>query len=277
MNKEHKAKISYPITFQYDTQVVALQELPKYIEFEVLGQGWKIIAQNFRKKPISYKIYNPLAISYILPAKFRFLLLEELQQLKLEHIISDTFFVKFDKIIEKKIKVALDTATFKLDKNYKLTDAIELTPNLLHVKGPKSEVKKLPSPVLLEFPDKNIDKSYDNDIKVKYTAHPLIKILESKIHVKFQVEEYKTYTIKVPITKNNFPNTAKLAQQEVDITYTAKKAEVDSIKPEAFQITANYYHLNRKDSTVPIKLIKSPLQAQNIIISTPSLKIIHEN
>jgi hypothetical protein len=102
LNRDYNARITYPIHFQYDsTHYALLSEMPKEVDLQVFGNGWKILAKQLRYKtsPIVYHISSE---RYITPHKIQPLASKTLSGLKVQIVSEDTIHVHFERIRRKK-------------------------------------------------------------------------------------------------------------------------------------------------------------------------------
>jgi len=189
MNRDHTANISYPIKFEYkDSSLVLVNPLPKRISLHVSGYGWNLLRKTFwfNIEPITYKLEDPLKTKVITARNLLPVVTEQLNGVKVNYLLKDTFWINFERKVIKEQFVYVDTGKISLAEGLEIKSPVIVNPSTILVEGPQSLVEKLSDTLFLTIPQNEIDEDYDSEVKI-FEVSNLINIDRKKVQVLFKV------------------------------------------------------------------------------------------
>ncbi len=277
LNKEYTTRISYPIQFAYDTSSIATKPLPKKISLNVTGYGWNLLRRtlSFTKEPITYPIDNPLRTSFLTASVLLPVVVNQLKEIKVNFVESDTIFTSFDTRTTKKVALKVDSSQISLRANHFIAAPIVLFPDSISFEGPISMLRKIPNELVINVPGDDLEDTYDDDIPITYIQSPLLKISSKTVNVHFDVTEFVRQQCKVPIEPINFTSEKglRLPIREAEVTYWVLPGEVQKAEATAFKVWADFKTRNRQDSTLVLDLAVSSTIVKHAFISNPTVKL----
>ena len=280
LNKQHTETISFPLILDYDkTKYIPVEPLPKALVLNVKGNGWQIMKAyfNFKITPVKYTIRQPGGLgskSYILTSGLRRQILSSLEELKLEHIWTDTLYYSLDLKKEKDILLTVDSSDIRLAEGYQLSTPLSISHHKIRVSGPKKIIEKLPYLFKISLGKSGIKQDFKQQVPIlfNHVNNDLLTINHPSILVSFGVAPFISRTHKFIIHPENFPKKSKFSlhkeRRQVELTYAVRKEDAGKVRLTDFRIIADYKTFNPKDSTVALKISKRPaiIKEENIRI-----------
>ncbi len=281
LNKEYTTRLDYPIAFEYNRDsLICKNSLPSRISINVTGGGWNLLRKTigFSIKPIVIDIEEVPNQTYLTEYNLLGLADDQLEEITVNYIISDTIFIDIDTKAERRVKLELDTASLSLAKDYLITSDVGFSPESIVLTGPKSILNGIKESLNIKLPDTEIDGNYNERIPVSFSLHSSVTGNPDKIEVRFNVEQFVTHTTSVKIERQNFP------QSKVYLLSTAvapihlyvpssKLVELDTVKVKAI---ADYELFNASDSTISLKLSDLPEYVREARLVNPFVKVIYQ-
>jgi hypothetical protein len=189
MNRDHTANISYPIKFEYkDSSLILVNPLPKKINLHVTGYGWNLLRKTFwfNIEPVVYKLEDPLRTKVITARNLLPVVTEQLNGVKVNYLLKDTFWINFERKTIKEQLVYVDTSKVSLAEGLEIKSPVIVNPPKILVEGPQSLIEKLSDTLFLSIPQNEIDEDYDAEVKI-FEVSNLINIDRKKVQVLFKV------------------------------------------------------------------------------------------
>ncbi len=198
LNKDgYTTKLDYPLDIKYnDTLYIPTTPLPKQISVNVSGNGWTLFKRQWSLNtlPLEYEILQPLKAKFINTSALTDMVAEQVKDLKINYVVTDTLEIDFDKKISKKIRIEVDSLGINLRKPYVVSSLINITPRTILATGPESLIKSLDNTFTIAIPIKKIDSDFDNDIPLEFPQNTNLSFSHSKVQVSFEVA-----TLQIPI------------------------------------------------------------------------------
>ena len=188
LNKDYNAVINYPIEFQFARDsVVILDPLPSSVTIDVSSGGWNLIRKTlfFNVTPIQIELENPTEISYYTRSALFPLVIDQLEELQINYLVTDTLYINIDKKKTKKFLAKIDSLKIPLKDSYRLTSSIQITPDTIELTGAQSFLDTLGQYYYLSFDTKEIDDSFDKKIEVEGARTSTTYISARKTAVSF--------------------------------------------------------------------------------------------
>ncbi|WP_341292972.1 hypothetical protein [Catalinimonas locisalis] len=282
LNKNYNTRIEYPLTFNYDQDsTYVLSSLPENILIEVSGGGWNLLRKTllFDTPPIEVPLEDPVSTKFITGQSLSQQLAEQLGDVQLDYVVTDTLFINIDQAAEKEIVVTLDSSSIHLGDSYQLISPVILSPGRATLKGPMTILQDIGDTLYLSLPDpeNEINADYQQTIPLEYSASDLVSVIPEEVNVEFSVAPFDLLTRSVEVTTIDFPadSSLRLSPNRVDVTFWIQNEYLNLIKEFDFEVVANLRTLNLKDSTLTPVLRTYPEFAKNIAISPSKLRVEH--
>lgn len=282
MGKVYHHQVSVPVDFQYSrNSVVAVSSLPKTVEVQVEGRGWDIAREiwGWEPKLFKYKVARPLEVDFVVPQKWHSNLQDMLPSVKVEGVVSDTIFMRFDKIDKKLVGLYVDLQDIKLKEGFQISSPIQISPKFIEFKGAASLIKNLPPQLPVKIDARNISESFDQNISLdfsqEYPKNQLLNYDQDAVNVQFTVRPSLEEEMQIPIEIVNgkiYPN-LYLKEHKVGLTFLISDKDKRLIRTEDFQVTADMETFNPADSTVNVSLAKKPKVVSDVQIGITKTRV----
>lgn len=279
LNREYTTEISYPIRFEFDNaNFIATEPLPKKIFVNVTAQGWNLLRKTwgFKTNPIVYHIPRPLKARFLTGHLLLPTASEQLTELKINFVHSDTIPLAFDKITTKTVTLQADSSRIGLRENFLVTSLVRVSPNVLTFSGPASLIRKLPNTLAVKVAGTEIDENYDDEVSLQYTRNPLLTASTDRVNVSFEVTEFIRETLTVPVGALRLASNKLLRfpVRDAEVEYWVLPADAGKAAAQDFQIVADLAHWNRADSSLALSLIRHPDFVRNPRLRTATVKLV---
>ncbi|MDR7128912.1 YbbR domain-containing protein [Algoriphagus sp. 4150] len=284
LNKDdYNTIVDFPVEIIYDqSQFIAVAGLPKTLEIEIAGNGWDLLRKyfSFNNDAFPIELNNPASTNYLLTADLKRSLGEFLSPTQLVSVLDDSLKFNINKIKSLQVKPILDSNSFSMAKNYRIIDKITFSPETITLNGPSSIIDTLESTLKIPLDENRINKSIEKEITLEVPDEMgnLVRIEEKTIRVKFEVIEFLEGNKRLKIKKLNFPNSVKLAEEDIVImiSYLVDERKVTDLKDVEFEAVLDYYKRNKEDSTISVQMKPMPDYLDKVVISPPILKLNYE-
>ncbi len=278
LNKEYSATIRYPIVIDYDRDsYVATGESPKNVQINVSGIGWTIFRSGylFNAEPIFIKVDNPEKDSKIVGASMFSDLSEGLSNLHLNYVLDDTLYLSVDRIVEKKVKIVVDSLGIDLANNHYIVSLLSTNHDSVTMKGPRSFVETHSDTVVVNIDESKIDASFDADVNIEI-GNDLTVLDESILHVTFEVEKFIEVQKPIVLTTANFPDDSLIVLRDSTllVSYWIRESHKDIPEKNKFIIVVDYSRMVPYDSTIQPLILSYPLEIKRLTINSRRSKVI---
>ena len=278
LNKSYTTKVNYPITFLIDDldSLVIVEELPEKIEIDVSGGGWNLLRKTywFNINPISIPLNNPTQVKYILGSSLVPLIAEQVSEVSLNYVATDTLFIEVERRITKKVSVIVDSLQIDVNPPYRITSSISIDPDSITFVGPTSLIDQLPDSILLALP-RNISSDFSEEVSINVIKPELVTYSPEVVNVSFDVAPFVRETQVVDVRPLNFPNDSSftLLDNKVEVIFTVQEDRIDEITEDSFQILANFRNFAAEDSTIDATLGLAPDYIIDLKVNPKKLRV----
>ncbi|MFD2034936.1 YbbR-like domain-containing protein [Belliella marina] len=284
LNKDnYNTVVDYPIDIIFDTEeFMAVEQLPKKIKIEINGNGWDLLRKyfNINETPFLIEINNPATKNYILTSEVRRSLAENISPTTLVSMVSDTIRFKIDKIVTRKIKIEIDTASFSLANNFRIEGDIDIDPITVDLKGPTSAHEKLDGSLKIKLNEEKINKNFNKIIPIEIPGDlsDFLQLRDESVHIKFGVIQFLEGNKRLRINKSNFPDNVSLLQEPNNIMmhYLIDERKVDELKNFDFEAVLNYNNRNKQDSTISVVVSPRPSVLENVRLEPSTFRLKYD-
>lgn len=281
LNKEYTTRIEQPIEFYYNKDtLISVRDLPKRISLNVTGGGWNLLRKSIglNAKPVVINLENPTSIRYLTQYNLLNIVSDQMEELNVNFVISDTVYIRIEKKIEKNFAVGVDSSAIDLARNFFIVSPIRTDPDSILLEGPEPTLLSLPGEISLTIPDVQIDDHFDEDIAVNLSVTGPVRSHPEKVHVAFQVSEFENQTIQLKYERVNFPDDkmVRMSKNLADVTYKLPKDRKGVVDTAQFSIVADFEKLNQEDSTLLLLVEESPPYLREVEVLNPLVKVTVE-
>ncbi len=282
MGKVYHHRISIPIEYVYDAKkFVAVSSLPTEISIEVEGRGWDLGRQIWAFDPpvFKVKIDNPLETNILVPRSWNGKFSEMIVAAKVLSVSTDTIFCRFDRIEKKLVGLYVDLQDIRLRPGYQISSPVRLTPKFIEFVGAASITKNLPEMLPLKVDARNVSESFDQNVPVdfsdEYPKNQLLNYSQEAINVQFSVRPSLEEELEIPINLLNQSAQPKLylKEKKVLITFLVSEEDKRNLKSNDFLVYADFQTFNPADSTIEVKLTKSPKAVSDVQIGIEKTRV----
>lgn len=262
LNKDYNARINYPIQFEFSKDsVVVLEPLAKNLVIDVSSGGWNLLRKTFwfNVNPVIIPLDNPTEIGFYTRASLLPIIEDQLSELTVNYLVTDTVFIRIEPKITKKIKLTIDSLTIPLEENHRMVSPIQIIPDSIEITGPKSFTDTLASNYPITLNINGISNDFNRNVEVSLPTRLAISNPE-EVLVNFDVEKFERLSMEVPLEPVNFPEDSSvfLSRNTVQIFYTIPESKSEDFDLNDFAVTADLKMLNPEDSTVMGILVYYP-------------------
>jgi hypothetical protein len=278
LNKSYSTQTTYPVRFNYDrSMLVPIKPLPEEVVINVTGKGWKLLRKALRVEIQPAEIYIRALPrnNYLLGSSLRPALVNALDGLELNFVVTDTLFFNFDERVSRRIPVKLDTKQKITAPRYEIAGPVRLSPDSITFTGPSSIVGKLPSPFMVRMDQQDLTTPTKISVPVVYDNQDLIvasvQEVEATINVKPLLQEERQLVpqlVNAPANKK-----VKISPSSVQIRYQLFEDSVAVLNRDAFKAIVNFSNYNPKDSTITPELMQMPAGVRNVTLWPKNVKV----
>ncbi len=278
LNDRYTTRLNYPIQFEFDgSDVVVVEKLPSKIRLDVTGGGWNLLRKTlwFNINPLKVHIDQPAERKFIIGASLLPVISDQIDELTLNYIITDTLYLRIEKRVSKTVAVTIDSASIKLAPRHRISSSISVDPDSITFLGPSSFIDSINDSLKIDIPKEGINENYQATISVRPADSDLISVSPESVTVRFEVDPFEVYLLDVPIKKINFPADSSriIREDKVSVSFYIQRGDLDKLKAEDFEVVANYRTMANADSTVVPVIKQTPDYVWNASVIEKKLKV----
>lgn len=282
MGKVYQHPVRVPVVFQYPTgQVLPISSLPQHIAVLAEGRGWDLARTmlDWDRKPIRIPIKRPLETTWMLPQSWNKLVKNNLPLVKVEAVLEDTLFCRFDRIEKKLVGLYVDLKDIQLKPGFQISSPVLISPRFIEFKGAATLVKSLPDQLPVKIDARNIDQNFDKNVPLdfseEYPKNELLSYGQESVNIQFSVRPSLEEELQIPIVLKNghlHPGLI-LKERKVMITFLVSEKEKPLLQPDDFEVVADMETFNPADSTVSVEVISKPKFVSDVQLGTKKTKV----
>ena len=280
LNKtDYTTRLEYPVVFSYPTDsTYLLSQLPDHISVQVSGGGWNLLRKTLlvNTRPVQITLDEPTRVKAI-PGQA---LTEEVEavlgDVRLNYIVTDTLRINIDGVLEKQVRVVVDSSNVDLEENHWITSPIALRPPFVTLHGPASVVSQASDTLVISLSDREIDERYVATVPLRY-INTMVQVVPPEAQISFDVSPFVNLKKRVPLTTANFPgdSSAYLGLDQVTVNFWVREslANENLLDSTFFTVTADFSDVDAGDSTLVPVVQQHPKYARRISIRPAKLKV----
>jgi len=279
LNKSYtNIRTNYPLTFVYKPeQFIPLKPLPEEIEINVSGKGWKLLRKYLmlNVRPAEIVIRTLPRQNYIQGSFMRAQVAGVLDGLQLNFILTDTIHFAFDRRIQRKIALRVDSTQIKTADNVYIASPVVVAPDSVMFDGPASIVNKFPAPFPIELPTVALDRSFNRFVPLVYPNTSLVKASVPDVEVSVAISPIIWQQVQVTPVVRNQPADKPVQMQPTTVTIRCGSARNNAapVTPDQFEVVVDYNTYNPADSTVALGISRKPIYIKRVTLEPKRIKI----
>jgi hypothetical protein len=278
LNKQYATRLNYPVEFLYDEQdVIVVEELPSRVSIVVSGGGWNLLRRTlwFKVNPIQILLENPTSQKYISKASLSAIIADQLSEVRLNYVVTDTLFINIERRISKKVRVHVDSTSIPLADNHRIVSPLRLEPDSVLFTGPTSFINGLADSISIFVPEQQISGDYVESVPITEHESRIVDVEPDQVQISFGVREFVRMGRQVPIRPVNFPLTGTLQLQDsvARLSFWVSRLDVESLVPGSFTVVGDYNTFNQADSSINLRVASHPAVVERIRLEPERVKV----
>lgn len=278
LNKNYTAVIKCPVRYEYDQDsIIIVSPPPDKIDLNVSAGGWNMLRRTlfFSRFPATLRVSNPVGNHYLLGTSLAPLLSEQLVDLRINNVETDTLFFDIQSMKQKVLIGKVDRERINLKENYRIVGPININPGEFTVTGPDKLINALPEYFEILIDRDEIDRPFNREIKLDLLLSDHASFDPEEIRISFNVELFLEKEFLIPIIPVNFPDDSSvyIAEPRMRVIFQVSESLSDSVNAGQFRITANYRNFKRRDLVVPIEVESIPNFVVDFRPDTTAVKV----
>ncbi|WP_046314189.1 hypothetical protein [Pontibacter korlensis] len=278
LNKSYSTQTSYPIRFVYDeNELIPIKPLPQEVSINVTGKGWKLLRKSLRLEvqPAEIYIRDLPRNNYLLGSALRPSLVNALDGLQLNFVVTDTIYFDFDPKVQKRIALRLDPGQKLTDNQHTVVGPVRISPDSITFTGPSSLVDSLPDPFLLRLPNQNLAEPSKVPVPINYNYKSLVQADVEEAQVIVNVKNLVPEERQLLPELVNVPEDATLSLRPpiTVVRYQILQDSVSLLNRAAFKVVLDYSKFNPIDSTLVPELVQQPRGIRNVQVWPARVKV----
>lgn len=282
LNKSYSTQTTYPVRFIFNAdELIPVKPLPEEVVINVTGKGWKLLRKSLRVEvqPAEVYIRNLPRNNYLLGSALRPALVNALDGLQLNFVVTDTLYFNFNEKVSRTIPLRLDPSQKITGEKHALIGPVVIAPDSVTFTGPSSMVDSLPSPLLLRLPEQQLTEPTQVSVPLNYDNKSMVKASVEEVEVKLNVKNLVQEERQIIPEIVNAPAGKELTlrPQYVLVRYQLLEDSIPSLNRDNFKAILNYRRYNRQDSTLVPELVQKPAGVRNVTLWPDRIKAVVED
>ena len=282
LNKSYSTQTTYPVRFMYDqNRLVPIKPLPEEVTINVTGKGWKLLRKSLRLEvqPAEIYIRNVPRNNYILGSALRPALVNALDGLQLNFVVTDTIYFNFNARVSERIPLRLNPNQVLTDDNHVVVGPVRIKPDSITFTGPSSLIDSLPNPFILNLPEQSaLTESSRISVPIDYDYESLINASVEEAEVAVTVKNLVQEERQVTPELINVPNGVRpsIRPPLAMLRYHVLQDSLPLLNRNVFKVILDYSKLNPQDSTITPELVQKPTGTRRVMMWPERFKVIEQ-
>jgi hypothetical protein len=279
LNKEYSARIKYPVEFIYDqNETVVVEPLPQDVRLEVRGGGWNLLRKTFwfNVSPVYITLNEPTEIKFLTSRNLKPVFIDQISEIRIDEVLVDTLHLNIEKKITRSLPIVVDSAGIKLAPDHKIVSPIRVLDDTIAVTGPSSQVNALGNSIMISLHNEIINSDYSEDINVSAYLPSKVSAEPSIVTINFDVQQFFRVGKEIVVEPLNFPDNVSLRDSVITASIYISRSDLERLNSNHFKVVADFRRLNRRDSTIDLRLMDYPLYVSDISLETETVKVAYD-
>jgi YbbR domain-containing protein len=279
LNKEYSARIKYPVEFVYDTnETVVVDPLPQDVRLEVRGGGWNLLRKTFwfNVNPVYINLSEPTEIKFLTSRNLKPVFIDQISEIRIEEVLVDTLHLNIERKITRALPIVVDSASIKLAADHKIVSPIRMSTDTIYVTGPTSQVNSLGSSIMLSLHNEVVTSDYTENINMSAYLPSKVSTDPSVVTIDFDVQQFFNVSKEIIVQPVNLPADVSLMDSVITASVYVARSDLERLNAGNINVVADYRRLNRRDSTVSLRLMDYPEFISDISLDAETVKVSYD-
>ena len=273
LNKTYTTRITYPVAWRYDaTRYIPVQPLPTEVTVNVTSRGWKLLRKQLMLdvKPAEITLYGLPNTRYVTGPVLRSALQTAMEGLQFNYLISDTLWVSFDRLVSRRLPLALSPAADGSALPYKA----RFSPAAVEFEGPARQVEALVSPYPVHLPQAPAS-STNGDLSVPIGGPGLVVTNVQEVRVRLQPRPLVNILVAVVPELTGFPpgQTYSLQPATVQVQLQCFPEDTAHLDRSQVHVELHYHQPSGPNSSLQPVLMRVPERVRGSRIVTRAVRV----
>jgi hypothetical protein len=282
LNKNYSTQISYPIEFVYSKdRLIPVKPLPEEVLINVTGKGWKLLRKSlrFEIKPAEIFIRSLPRNNYLLGSALRPGLVNALDGLELNFVVTDTLFFNFNRKSSKTVILKLDPKQRVAENRFAMIGKAAIQPDSITFTGPTTLLDSIPDVFIVRLPNQLFSAPSSIEVPIEYDNKSLVKSNVNSVVVSVNIKPLVQEERQVIPEVVNIPRNKNVAvyPPSLLIRYQLLEDSVLLLNRNAFKVILNMATYKPQDTTVVPELVQKPTGARNVTVWPERVKVLLNN
>jgi YbbR domain-containing protein len=279
LNKEYSARIKYPVEFVYDTnETVVVDPLPQDVRLEVRGGGWNLLRKTFwfNVDPVYINLSEPTEIKFLTSGNLKPVFIDQIPEIRIDEVLVDTLHLNIERKIKRALPIVVDSAGIRLAPDHKIVSPIRMSSDSIYVTGPSSQVNSLGSSIMLSLHNDVVNNDYTENINMSAYLPSKVSTEPSVVTISFDVQQFFIVSKEIVVQPINFPNDVTLMDSVITASVYVARNDLEKLNAGNINVVADYRRLNRRDSTISLRLMDYPEFISDIALDSETVKVSYD-
>ncbi len=258
MNDDYTTTVTYPLEVAYNpNQIIQLRPEQQEVRVNVSGYGWQLFGKGLglSEKICKINITDPQRQKYVTPSSLRSLLTNQIDNIQINYVESDTLFLYYDWLTTKRVNLALNA---QLDQEKYALKQVIFSPNHVELTGASSQLASLDDTIHVEINQVNKGENvrdYLIDLGKYFSDSFDLSITSTTATV--SLYHYQQQQVEIPISIINYGQNDINYHNYLTLSYTVREDSSHYIDNDDFDAVIDYKKI-KDDSSIEIELEKKP-------------------
>ncbi|WP_423127455.1 CdaR family protein [Gaoshiqia sp. Z1-71] len=288
LNKEYSVELPFPVRFtNLPKNKVLVSDLPDHFILKVNSYGF-ILLQHKLSLAFSPLVFNVNELTgnkmensdhadYAITSKqyISKISSQVSKELTIIDIQPDTLFFRFDRIVERKIRVKPEVS-YELGKQHFLISEITSDPDSVLVSGPETILDTLKFIKTKPYNFKELNQTTQRNMGL--TEHRGLTYKEKRVSATIPVEEFTEKHLVVPISITGLPEDVqvKLFPDKAKVSFMTGLTHFSEILPSDFKLSVSYKDIQNKAELLELRLESQPPHLLSVSVNPNKVEYLIE-
>lgn len=280
LNKNYSTNIKLGVNFQFDQErYIPVTPLPSEVYMNVSGNGWDLLRKSlgFNMPDMNIPLDRPTEVRKIVGSTLPALLAGQLDNIQINHVVTDTLYLAIDPKEKKKVKVTVDPNQFTYADGFGRLSPVVVLPDSILLIGPKRILSQLSDSIPLEIKMENLSNDFRREIDVPNPNENLITRIPATVEVIFEVVEWIEVNRLIKLNIENTPARVRLSlmKDSVSCIFQIPKGQAADFDQLASSLLASIdlKGIGRGERRIRPKVAGLPVNAKLLQVDSVSIRL----
>ncbi len=286
LGNTYETNMNIEVTYQNQPKnKIILSELPNDINAHISGSGYSLLFYSLGLVTPEVKIdlskiqmNKSESSSTVNYSNFKQSIEAQLgSRIHLLSLTPSNIEIITDNITEKLVKIE-PVFEFSDNKQFQLSELIQIEPQKIKISGPKSivdTIQEIPTE-LVRIQNNQPAKEIEVKIDPIFMKSKKLMTEDPSIKIRAKIDKYTEYTLKVPVMITNIPNDIEISvfPNQVEIKFMISIGKLSMLKKEDFLVLVDCSELNIQYKKLKVNIEKYPPFVTSISINPAKVEYV---